>query len=438
MTAITFGQGTFEVNKPIDPRERLKIEQVLAMGRAVQGRWLVRPEARWAAAAGAAFVVLVLLWSLRGGSAAVRYLTDPVQRGSLIVVVTATGSVQPTNKVDVSSELSGTVRKVHVDYNSLVKAGQPLAELDTDKLVATVASSRARLSAARAKVSDAKATVLEKQQDVVRKRLLASRQVTSGHDLEIAEAAHERARAGLLSAEADVGVAEADLKLNETNLAKAIITSPIGGVVLKRSVDPGQTVASNFQAPVLFSIAEDLSKMELQVDVDEADVGKVKVGQSASFTVDAFPERRFPAAIRDVRFASETIQGVVTYKAVLTIDNSELLLRPGMTATAEIRVTEIADAVLVANAALRYSPPAASSGDNRSFLQRILPGRPPFREASKREDAGNNRTVWILKEGKPAPVPVTVGATDGRRTVVTSGKLETGQQVVTDQIAPKS
>ena len=211
------------------------------------------------------------------------------------------------------------------------------------------------------------------------------------------------------------------MKLNETNLAKACICSPINGVVLKRNVEPGQTVASSFQAPVLFSIAEDLKKMELQVDIDEADVGQVKVGQNANFSVDAYPDRKFPAAIRDIRFDSETIQGVVTYKAVLSIDNSELLLRPGMTATAEIRVTELFDALLVPNAALRFAPAAGDSADNRSLLRRLLPGPPQFRPASQHEETGANRSVWALRNGEPVQVAIVIGPSDGRRTQVRSG-----------------
>lgn len=414
--------------------ERVSIERILQLDKAAATSWLGGRRRKLAAGLLAALLLLALAWLLSSPGATVRYTTAPVTKGALVVVVTATGSVQPTNKVDVSSELSGTVRKVHVDYNSVVTAGEPLAELDTDKLKASAASSRARVAAARAKVADAKATVLEKQQEVVRKRLLASKQVSSAHDLEAAQAAYDRALAGVASAEADVGVAEADLALNETNLAKAVIASPIGGVVLKRSVDPGQTVASNFQAPVLFSIAEDLTKMELQVDVDEADVGKVRPGQKAAFGVDAFPERRFPAVIRDVRFAPETIQGVVTYKAVLTIDNAELLLRPGMTATAEIRVAEVADALLVPNAALRYAPPASAAGqDNRGFLRRLLPGPPPFRQASKREDASGARTVWVLENGSPVAVQIAIGASDGRNTEAKGGGLKAGQPLIVDQ-----
>lgn len=243
--------------------------------------------------------------------------------------------------------------------------------------------------------------------------------------------------ASLASAHADVGVAEADLRLNETNLAKACICSPISGVVLKRNIDPGQTVAASFQAPVLFSIAEDLKQMELQVDVDEADVGKVRVGQTASFSVDTFPDQKFSATIRDVRYASETIQGVVPYKAVLDIDNSEMLLRPGMTATAEIRVTEIADALLLPNAALRYMPPVADATASKGFWRQLLPGPARFRPASSREDTGPHRTVWILRNGAPTQTRIAVGSSDGKQTEVRSGNLAAGDALIVDQTAGK-
>lgn len=417
-------------------KERPTVSSILRTAAAGSAGSLRRPWSKWMLAAVASVVLAAVYWLASGNGTAVRYVTAEARRGGLTVVVTATGSVQPTKKVDVSSELSGTVRKVLVDYNSPVKAGQALAELDTDKLKATLDSSRAKLETAKAKVTEAEATVIEKQRDLMRKRTLAQKQITSTHDLDVAQAAHDRSLASLSSARADVGVAEADLKLNETNLAKACICSPISGVVLKRNVDPGQTVASSLQAPVLFSIAEDLRQMELQVDVDEADVGKVLVGQRATFSVDAFADRRFPASIRDVRYASETIQGVVTYKAVLDIDNSELLLRPGMTATAEIRVLEIADVLLVPNAALRYQPPAESApADQQSLLRRIMPGPPRFRPATQREEAGPNRTLWVLKSGQPAPVSVTIGATDGKHTEVRAGEIKAGETLILDRVA---
>ena len=241
--------------------------------------------------------------------------------------------------------------------------------------------------------------------------------VSSPQDIDTAKAAYDRAIAGVESAKADVGVAEADVELNETNLVKSRIVSPINGVVLKRNVDPGQTVASSLQAPVLFTIAEDLTQMEVQVDVDEADVGKVKEGQQATFSVDAFPDRKFQARIRELRYGSEVVQGVVTYKAVLSTDNSELLLRPGMTATAEIIVQQVTKALTVPNAALRYSPPARQSSEQKTSLLRklgILRGRPPLRPASQREEGGPNRSVWVLKNGTPSAVSVVIGVSDGQ------------------------
>ncbi len=365
------------------------------------------------------------------------FVTQPATRGNLTVLVTATGSVQPTNKVDVSSELSGVVRKVHVDYNSTVKVGDLLAELDTDKLRATLESSRAKLDAAKSKVTEAEATLEEKRRDYDRKNALVTRQAASVQDLDAARAAFDRAAAAVSSARSEVGVAEAQMHLDETNLAKARITSPIDGIVLSRNVDPGQTVASSFQAPVLFVLAEDLKKMEIQVDVDEADVGAVRESQTATFTVDAYPYRRFPARIRMLRFGSEVVQGVVTYKAVLTVDNSHLLLRPGMTATATITVNEVKDAVLVPNPALRFSPAATDAGDNRSLLQRLMP-RGPRRQAATRPDArGPNRTVWVLRNGAPASVAVTVGLTDGKLTELKTGEIKAGDRVIVDAVAAK-
>jgi HlyD family secretion protein len=377
-------------------------------------------------------------WSLSSSSTAVTYMTEPVTRGSMIVLVTATGSAQPITQVNISSELSGTVRKVLVDYNSPVKSGQVLAELDMDKLKASVESVRAKLEASKARVADAAASIEEKRGQYERRKVLAAKQAASVEDLDLAKAAYDRAIAQHLSALAEVKVTEADLRVNEINLTKACICSPIDGIVLTRNVDPGQIVASSLQAPVLFVIAEDLRRMELRVDVDEADVGKIRIGQKATFSVDAYPERKFPAEIKDVRYGSEVIQGVVTYKAILSIDNSELQIRPGMTATAEIVVQQVSDALMVPNPALRFSPAATQTrGQQRSFLQRLLPGRPPFRPASKQAETGASRTVWTLRNGVPAAVPVVIGATDGRRTEIARGDIAADQRVIVDAVAAK-
>lgn len=361
------------------------------------------------------------------------YTTNAASTDDIIVLVTATGTVEPTNKVEISSELSGIVRTVDVDYNSQVKVGQKLAELDTDKLKATVESSRAKLNAAIARVTEAKATVVEKEEDYKRKVSLEERKIISTLELQTARAAHDRALAALESAKADVTAARAELRVHETDLKKSCICSPIDGVVLSRDVDPGQVVAASLQAPVLFTIAEDLKKMEVQVDVDEADVGKVKEGQTAVFTVDAYPDRHFDAVIRELRFGSEIVQGVVTYKAVLTTDNSELLLRPGMTATAEIKVQEEDGVLTVSNEALRYIPPKATPvKDNRSFLQRLLPHPPRFGGASRPEPTGKEREIWVLRDGKAVPVTVTIGITDGSRTRIVKGDITAGDLIIVD------
>ena len=426
------------VRKDAPLAESRDIEAILGVGTASRSGVFRWRNLLWAVLAVLVAGVLYSLWPLGGTRAAVTYATEPATRGNLTVIVTATGSAQPITQVNISSELSGAVRKVHVDYNSPVKVGQALADLDTDKLNATIENVRAKLAVAKARVTDTAATIEERRGQYERKKALADKQATTAQDLDLAKAAYDRAVAQHTIALAEVRVAEADLRLNEINLAKACICSPIDGVVLTRNVDPGQIVASSLQAPVLFVIAEDLRRMELRVDVDEADVGKVKVGQKATFTVDAYADRKFPAEIKDIRYGSEVVQGVVTYKAILTIDNSDLLIRPGMTATAEIVVQQVNDALLVPNPALRFSPASRQTGSQQTgFLQRLLSGRPTFRPPSKQESTGAGRTVWILRNGAPAAVQVAIGATDGRRTEIVKGEIAADQRVIVDAVAAK-
>ena len=300
-------------------------------GRSGRGRrWLL-------AALVVVSIVGPMLFLLPGEGSAVRYKTAEVQRGDLTVVVNATGTLEPTNQVDVGSELSGIVDSVEVDYNDRVSVGQVLARLDTDKLRAQVLQSQAALEASQGKVLEAQATVLETRLRSQRCERLAAKKMCSQEDVDTSLAAYKRARAEEASAKAQVSEARAKLDFDRTNLAKAVIHSPIDGIVLVRNVEPGQTVAATFQAPVLFTLAEDLTKMELHVDVDEADVGQVEAGQAATFTVDAYPERTFPARITQVRYGAQEVEGVITYETVLDVDNSDLSLRPGMTATADIR-----------------------------------------------------------------------------------------------------
>jgi HlyD family secretion protein len=420
-----------EPAQDIDALLGLKPSSTPGLREALARRWKA-----WLIVAVLAVAAAVSVYALFGRSSnTVRYVTEPVTRSDLHVTVTATGSIQPTSQVEVSSELSGTIRRVFVDYNSMVKAGQVVAELDTDKFMANLDSSRAKLNAAKASVATAEVTVGEMTREYARKKTLAAAKYVSPQDLETAKAIYDRAVAALISAKAEVGVAAADVTLNESNLNKTRILSPIDGIVLKRNVDPGQTVAASFQAPVLFTIAEDLRRMEVQVDVDEADVGKVQEGQLASFSVDAYPDRRFPAVIRELRYASETVQGVVTYKAVLTVENAEMLLRPGMTATAEIGVQDVTGALLVSNAALRFTPPAQPVAQSGGLLKRLMPGMPQFRPASQREAGGPSRAVWMLRDGVPVAVPVTVGASDGKRTEILQGEIGEGSAVIVDTAA---
>ncbi len=391
----------------------------------------------------ALLIIAAVVWLSRGDTRTVQYKTEKAQRGDLTVTVTATGNLEPTNQVDVGSELSGIVKSVDADYNDRVKVGQVLAKLDTSKLDAQVLQMKASLQAAQAKVADAQATVLENKLKYQRCKTLAQQQMCSSQDLDTAHAAYVRAQAQEESAKAMVSQARATLDAIETDLSKAVIRSPINGIVLKRTVEPGQTVAASLQAPVLFTLAEDLTKMELHVDVDEADVGKVKAGQEATFTVDAYPDRSFPAKISQVRYGSQTVQGVVTYETILNVDNSDLALRPGMTATADIVVKQVHDALLVANAALRFTPPtppkkAASRGGG--VFSRLFPR--PSRSTLKQRDGpianAKEERVWVLKDNALTPVTVSTGSTNGVMTEITAGKLEAGSAVVTDVLNTKS
>jgi HlyD family secretion protein len=418
----------------LDPE---KVRDVVGLGGKSVFRHPLLRSLAWAAMVVAALLLGYLgLQLATGGQVATDYVTQPAETGSLTVIVTATGSVQPTNIVEVSSELSGLIREVLVDFNDQVKAGQPLAKLDTDKLSATVENSRAKLNAARAKAEEAEATIEERRDDYQRKQAMSAKQLISVQDLVASKSAYDRAVAARSSALAEIEVARADLRLNETNLSKACICAPISGVVLERNVEPGQTVAATLEAPVLFTIAEDLKRMELQVALDEADVGKVRVGQKATFRVDAYPDRKFVAEVQTIHFASETVQGVVTYQVILTADNSELMLRPGMTATAEIVVEEVREALLVPNAALRFTPESSPATEqSRGLLDSLLPRPPRFRASTRPADTGAERAVWVLRDDVPVEVFVTTGASDGRKTQILKGEISPGERVIVDTVA---
>jgi len=415
---------------------RNDIEQVLSMDRPVAGR----RRGLWLSAlliVALALLLAYLRFSSSNG-AAISYVTAEIQRGDLRVTVTATGTLEPVNQVDVGSELSGTIETVEADFNDHVRQGQVLARLDTDRLRADVVEARASLESEKAKLEEAKATVLETRLAFARCEKLASRQLCSGEDLDTARAKYLRAQAVESSARAQVAVASATLEGKETELNKASIRSPIDGLVLSRQIEPGQTVAASLQAPVLFTLAEDLAQMELHVAVDEADVGQIAEAQTAEFTVDAYPDRTFPAIISQVRYAPRTVEGVVTYETLLAVDNSDLLLRPGMTATAVITVRQLRDVLLLPNAALRFAPPieATAVRGGRGIIGSIFPRPPPANRRSNDERQGGQR-VWLPAGEAPRAVTVTTGASDGKLTELVSGELQPGQAVIVDSAGVK-
>lgn len=380
-------------------------------------------------------------WSFLGGGeeAPMRYKTAEVRVGHLRVKVSATGKLEPITQVEVGTEVSGTIQAVEVDFNDRVKTGQVLARLDPDQSKAKHRQSEAALNLARARVQEAEATVTETTNKLRRTRDLIAKRLSSEEELDTVAAASGRAAALLAVTQAQVAQAQAQLDADRRTLDKTTIRSPIDGIVLKRQVQPGQTVAASLQTPVLFTLAENLAQMELKVAVDEADVGQVTQGQVASFTVDAYPDRDFPATLTQVRYAPETVDGVVTYGTLLALDNADLSLRPGMTATAEILVREEQDAVLVPNAALRFNPPKAQAAKGSGGLvAMLLPRRTPevkrIPEAGRR--TGKGAKVWVLRDGVPAPVDVRTGATDGVSTQILDDGLAPGTQVLVDVERP--
>lgn len=410
--------------KALELQERLGVTPGARRNRRI-GRWLLVGLVAIGIAAG-----IMRLRAARG-EPAVRYQMETLDKGTLTVTVTATGELKSLTQVNIGTEISGIVEAVNVDFNSPVRAGQILARVNTDKLEAQAAQARAALQSAEAKRLQSQATLgeaqaeLEKLQHV---RELSGGRVPSRQEIDSQEATVKRAQADEASSGAQVVQAQASLTAIETDIRKAVIRSPIDGIVLDRQIDPGQTVAASFQTPTLFTLAEDLTRMKLIVDVDEADIGVMRVGQRARFRVDAYPNRPFDSSVKEVRSTPKTSNGVVTYQTVLSVDNSERLLQPGMTATAEITVTQVPDALLVPNAALRFTPPAALQAEG-GF--RLLP-RPPGAQRRDRSLENGPPRVWTLVGEKLTPIEVTLGPTDGTLTALRGGQIAAGTPVIVD------
>lgn len=428
--------------------------------------WYLR-YGKWAAIAiGAVLLLLLLNRLIFGGATATQYATEQAQVGNLTVSVSATGKLAPTNQVIVGSQLSGLVTKVVVDVNDRVTAGQALALIDPSQFQDQVKQAQATLNANIATVGQMQATLAQNEATLARYQevsKLSGGRVPAKTEMDQAIADRQRAVANLHTAQANVVSARAALSSAQTQLTKAVIRSPVNGVVLARVVQPGQTVAASFSTPTLFVIAQDLSQMKLEVAIDEADVGQVKEGQDATFTVDAFPGKTFPAKITRVEQGSNlTVQDatnssssstttttsgqVVSYAADLSVSNPDFQLRPGMTATADITTSQRNNVLLVPNAALRFKPAAAAdpnaTATSGGIAGALVPRR-PRRGATGDKTAGltrGSKQVVYIKgaDGKPQPINVVTGLTNGTMTEITGGDLKPGMEVITGQLSGTS
>jgi HlyD family secretion protein len=430
----------------IAPQESGTIDEFLRT--TTKPRW--RRWAKYWIPAALVIILLVIVFASRGDNKP-NYISEPVARHSLDITVTATGNLRPTNQVQVGSEVSGRIDRVLVDVNDRVARGQVLAQINTDVIDDQIRQAQADLNSARASVAQAGATIdvdtaqLARLQEVYR---LSGGKVPSKTELEAAQANVKRDRASVASAQAAVARAQAALSSSMTNRDRAVIRSPVSGVVLARQVEPGQTVAASFNTPTMFVLAEDLSAMQLRVNVDEADVGQIRPGQKATFTVDAYPGRAFPASVERIDLASTNTattaasgtststtggQGnsVVNYEARLAVANPDGLLRPGMTATATIATEQTQVGLLVPNGALRFNPDEATQAQQSGGGLQVRAGLAQ-EEQKATIGVGSRQKIYVLKDdGTLQRYDVVVGPSNGRLTVVTSDKLKPGMKVVT-------
>lgn len=369
------------------------------------------------------FVVIVIVsawvWIKDNNTEKIIYTTAPLEIKTLSTTVSATGNIEPTNTVDVGIEVSGTISEVLVDYNDQVRVGQVMARLDTTKLNSKVVSSKASLAKTQATIFEAKAMLKNAQAEWERIRTIYTStggNYPSKQEMDNISTSVEKAKAQLAAAVAQSDQATAQLNADQDDLRKAVVISPVNGVVLERKIEPGQTVVASMQTPILFKMAEDLTKMRVIVSVDEADVGEVKENQKVQFTVDAYPNRQFEGKITQLRMNSAVVNGVVTYKAVVEVQNDNLLLRPGMTANASIITGIFNNVTVIPNAALRFIPPVTNEDDKK-------------KHATRQEDRGHY--VWVLKNKTPTKIKVTIGRSDGVMSIVHGSALKSGDIIIT-------
>lgn len=421
-------------------------------------RWIPRLIVLAAVAAGAAFLIIKKPWAK--SATPITYSTVQVGKGNIAAQVTANGTLSAKGTVEVGAQVSGRITELYVDFNDKVTKGQVIAKLDEQVLKAQITSVTAAVALANANVNKANVALSDAKRQLDRQKTLQAQQLVAGATVEAAEVAYDTARASLLASKAQAQQAAAQLAQAKTNLSYATIYSPVDGVVLSRAVEKGQTVQSSMTAPTLFTIAEDLAVMQINTAVSEADVGLLKDGIDAQFTVDAFPGKTFKGTVRQVRNAPTTTSGVVTYDAVIDVDNSDLQLRPGMTANVTFVLAQVANAIKIPNSALRFKPTrdqmvalrgegggrgsgrrnrgsgARGSGSDGSASPFAQSGgsTPSWMGDSgvRVRDFGDKKPVWKLENGKPKMVLVKPGLTDGSTTEMVEGDLQPGDQLITE------
>jgi len=365
------------------------------------------------------FIVIVLgvgcFFLFKGKENGMKYRVQKVDRGEIVSSVTATGTVNAVTTVLVGTQVSGTIKTLYVDFNSPVKRGQLIAQIDPATFEAQVGQAKANLFSAKANLEKSEATVIDAKRTMERNRELVSENLIAQSDFDTAETNYETTKASRGEARAQIAQTEAALKFAETNFQYTRIVSPVDGVVISRNVDVGQTVAASFQTPTLFTIAQDLTKMQIDTNVDEADIGKVTVGQNVDFTVDAYSETTFKGSVWQIRNAPIIVQNVVTYDVVIKVDNSELKLKPGMTANVSIIIAIKKEALKIPNVALRFMPSEKETGE------------------SVKKGLG----IWIIEKGEPKRIPIVTGISDGNYTELVSGALKEGQEVIIESLANK-
>lgn len=371
---------------------------------------------------------LIFIFFIQKGEESIAYNTTSPLQEDLVVTVSATGNLEPTNSVDVGIEVSGTILEIYADYNDVVTKGQLLAKLDTTKLVSQVNSTKAAVSVAKANLLESSINVKDAKRELQRVQELykaTDGNYPSSKEIDNALITYEKSKAGYASLKSQKSQAQALLVSNQEDLRKAIVVSPIDGVVLNRAIEVGQSLVTNMEIPTLFTLAEDLKKMEVIVSVDEADVGQVRKNQRVAFSVDAYSDKVFKGLIVQVRKNSVVVNNVVTYETVVSVDNSDLLLLPGMTVSADITTKLVKSALLVPNAALRFSPPKQEkeSSDITFF------GPPPLKDKS--DLSVSSKKIWILKEGKAVEIPIELGDTDGVNSVILKGDISLNDKIIT-------